>query len=102
MRRSPVGSLPLATVGMAMAINVVSYLDRVCMSVAGPFISKEFGFTATQLGWVFGIFSLSYAIMQAPWGMLADRFGGSKIVAQAMLGWSASQRLRQLLITCPH
>jgi ACS family glucarate transporter-like MFS transporter len=101
MRRSVVANLPLATVAMAMTINFVSYLDRVCMSVAGPFIRKEFGFTATQLGWVFGIFSLSYALMQAPWGMLADRLDGRKIVAPAMLGWSAFTALTATTYSLP-
>lgn len=89
MRLNTTCKLPLATVGMAMVINFISYLDRVCMSVAGPGIRKEFGFTATQLGWIFGVFSLSYALLQAPWGVLADRLGGRRIVAQAMFGWSA-------------
>jgi MFS family permease len=89
MRGAARNNLPTVTIGLAMAINFVSYLDRVCMSVAGPEIRKEFGFTATQFGWIFGVFSLSYALLQAPWGMLADRFGGRAIVAQAMCGWSA-------------
>lgn len=88
MQPSSRRNLPITTIGMATAINFVSYLDRVCMSVAGPLITKEFGFTPTQLGWVFGIFSLSYALLQVPWGMVADKFGGRKIVAQAMCGWS--------------
>jgi MFS family permease len=57
--------------------------------VAGPFIRKEFGLTVTQLGWAFGVFSFSYALMQAPSGIVADRLGGGKIVAPAMFGWSA-------------
>jgi ACS family glucarate transporter-like MFS transporter len=75
-------------VALAVAVNLVSYLDRVSISVAAPALRSEFGFTPLQMGQVFSAFSLSYAIFQAPWGAAADRFGARAIVTLGILGWS--------------
>ena len=76
-------------VGLAMAINMLCYTDRVCIAVAGPRIRSELGLSQAQLGLVFSIFFLAYAAAQAPWGMLADRFGSRGIVTAAIFCWSA-------------
>ena len=55
-------------VGLAMAINMLCYTDRVCIAVAGPSIRSELGLSQAQLGLVFSIFFLAYAVAQAPWG----------------------------------
>ena len=64
-------------------------MDRVCISVAAPAMRDEFGFTATEMGLVFSIFSLAYFLFLTPWGMLADRFGARGIVTLAIFWWSA-------------
>ncbi len=76
-------------VGLAMGINMLCYTDRVCIAVAGPKIRSELGLTQSQLGLVFSVFFLAYAVTQAPWGMLADRYGSRRIVAGAIVCWSA-------------
>jgi MFS family permease len=40
-----------------------------------PDISREFGFTPTQKGYIFSSFSLAYALFEIPSGWLGDRFG---------------------------
>ena len=75
-------------VGLAMTINMLCYTDRVCIAVAGPQIRSELGLSQAQMGLVFSIFFLAYAVAQAPWGMLADRFGSRGIVTAAILCWS--------------
>ncbi len=50
---------------------------------------QEFGFSPTQMGLVYSIFSLSYFLGQTPWGMLADRHGARGLVTVAIIGWSA-------------
>lgn len=73
---------------LSLLINMVCYTDRVCIAVAGPEMRREFQLSQTEMGFVFSIFSLSYALGQTPWGMLADRFGSRGIVAFAIAGWS--------------
>src|SRR5437588_584715 len=75
-------------VGLAMGINMLCYTDRVCVAVAGPRIRSDLGLSQAQLGLVFSIFFLAYAAAQAPWGMLADRFGSRGIVTAAIFCWS--------------
>src|SRR5205814_1302686 len=70
-----------SVVALALLLNVVSYTDRACISVVGPNLRSTFGLSPTELGLVFGSFSLSYALLQAPWGALADRKGSRGIVA---------------------
>ena len=47
-------------------ITFVSYMDRVNLSVAVPFIMKEFHFTKIEIGLMQTAFFLGYAIMQIP------------------------------------
>ena len=42
----------------------ISYIDRVNIAVAGPFIRQEMGLTTVQLGLVFSAFAYPYAAMQ--------------------------------------
>ena len=78
-----------AIVALAVACNVVSYLDRACISVAAPAIRAEFRLSPTQMGSVFSIFSLAYFLFLTPWGMAADRFGARGLVTIAVFWWSA-------------
>ena len=76
-------------VALALAVNMVCYTDRVCISVAAPGMRAEMGLSPTQMGFVFSIFSLSYFLGQTPWGALADRRGARGLVTMAILGWSS-------------
>src|SRR4026208_2007812 len=68
------------------ALSVLSYCDRTAISIAGPTLIKEFGFSETQMGSVFSVFILSYALFMFPGGWLADRFGPRLILALTSMG----------------
>jgi MFS family permease len=74
---------------LALLIDMMSYMDRVCIAVAGPSIEEQFALSKSQMGAVFSIFSLAYFLGQTPWGMVADRLGARGIVTAAILWWSA-------------
>ncbi|MEZ5360925.1 MAG: MFS transporter [Bryobacterales bacterium] len=74
---------------LALLVDMTSYMDRVCISVAAPALEQEFSLSKAQMGWVFSIFSLAYFLGQTPWGMLADKLGARKIVTGAIVWWSA-------------
>jgi MFS transporter, ACS family, glucarate transporter len=78
-----------SVIALAVLIDMMSYMSRVCISVAAPGIRQEFGFSPSQVGLIFSIFSLSYFLFQTFWGALADRFGARGIVSLAILWWSA-------------
>lgn len=69
--------------------SIVSFMDRMVMSSAVPFIAKDFGLSPLQSGVLMSVFFVGYAIAQAPGGLLADRFGVRRVTAFAMLWWSA-------------
>lgn len=67
---------------------VVLYMDRSCMSIAGPVMMKHFNWTATEYGLVSTAFFIGYGCTQILGGWLADRFGGGKVVIIGALWWS--------------
>lgn len=69
--------------------SIVSFMDRMVMSAAVPFIGKDFGLSAFESGILMSVFFAGYAIAQVPGGMLADRFGVRRVTTVAMLWWSA-------------
>src|SRR6266566_9347357 len=68
----------------------ILYIDRVNISVAGPFMRKEMGLSPTQLGVIFSAFAYSYAFMQIPGGWLADKFGPRASLAVLSALWSVA------------
>ena len=69
-------------------LSIITYLDRVCMSVAGPRIQDEFSLGPEQWGLVTGAFAIAYALFEIPSGYLADRFGARAMLVRIVLWWS--------------
>jgi MFS family permease len=73
----------------AFALSVVTYLDRVCIATAATPIREELHLTTVQMGWIFSVFTLAYAIFEIPSGWLGDRIGPRKVLTRIVLWWSA-------------
>ena len=85
-KAKPFGSqLRKALIVYVFLIIAMSYLDRVNLSIAGPTVQKEFGFTDVQLGYIFSALWCGYALFQVPGGRLADRFGPRRVLTLGML-----------------
>lgn len=69
-----------AVVALMCLLSAISYFDRTIMSIAGPTIMREFGFSEVAMGTVFSAALLSYTILMAAGGWLADRFGGRLVL----------------------
>jgi MFS family permease len=67
---------------------VITYLDRVCISVAGPRIQDALHIDALHWGWVTGIFTVSYAAFEIPSGVMGDRLGPRRVLTRIVLWWS--------------
>jgi MFS transporter, ACS family, glucarate transporter len=72
----------------AVTLAIIQYIDRVCISKAMPSIQKELGFTNVQIGYIFGAFTLAYALFEIPGGWLGDKFGPRKVLLRVVLWWS--------------
>jgi MFS family permease len=70
-------------------LSVITYLDRVCISIAGPRMQEALRLDPQQWGWVTGAFTLSYALFEIPGGMLGDRVGPRRVLTRIVLWWSA-------------
>ena len=73
---------------LLFVISLVTYIDRVNISVAGKEMMPALGLTPVQLGSVFSAFTLGYALFQIPGGWLGDRWGSRKVLTLAVLWWS--------------
>src|SRR5215470_311535 len=69
-------------------LAIITFLDRVCISVAGPRIQDSLDITPSAWGWVVGIFSLSYSLFEIPSGYLGDRIGPRRVLTRIVLWWS--------------
>ena len=73
---------------LAIALAMLSYVQRVAISQATGPISHDLHISKQQMGLIFGAFGLSYALFEIPMGLLGDRLGIKRVLAQIVLGWS--------------
>ncbi|WP_277980287.1 MFS transporter [Sphingomonas phyllosphaerae] len=68
---------------------MITYMDRVVISVTGPMIQQEYGIGDRAWGWVLGVFQIGYALFQIPGGWLGDRFGPRRVLTAVVVWWSS-------------
>src|SRR5712692_7958433 len=86
--RSSATSVRWLMMGMVTATTILTYLDRLNLSIAGKYIQDEFAIPLKTMGWIFSAFLLGYALSQIPGGYLADRYGPRKVLVAAISWWS--------------
>src|SRR6266849_2473330 len=75
--------------GFAFLLAVVTYLDRVCISAAAPYIMNDLHLTVLQMSVVFSAFTLAYSLFEIPSGWLGDVKGPRRVLTRIVLWWSA-------------
>jgi MFS transporter, ACS family, glucarate transporter len=70
------------------AVAIITYLDRVCIAVAGPRMQHDLNFSPAAWGWVVGIFAFAYAVFEIPTGSLADNYGSRRVLTRIVIWWS--------------
>jgi len=76
-------------VGLLILLFAITYLDRVCISVAGPRMQEDLGIDPIGWGWVTGVFTLAYCLFEIPTGLMGDRLGPRRVLTRIVLWWSA-------------
>jgi MFS transporter, ACS family, glucarate transporter len=94
LRTGPVIAAPESRARVTVAwftflLAFVTYLDRVCISAAAPYITDELHLTTSQMGVALSAFALAYAVFEIPSGWLADMIGPRKVLTRIVLWWSA-------------
>ena len=82
------GGVRSKILGFAATLAIITYVDRVCISQAAPFIQRDLGLTATEMGLAFSAFAWAYAIFEIPGGWLGDRIGPRKVLMRVVVLWS--------------
>jgi MFS family permease len=74
---------------MLVLLSVITYMDRICISVLETPIKKDLGIDNAGWGWVLSAFLLGYGIFEIPTGALGDFVGQRKILTRIVVWWSA-------------
>ena len=80
---------------------LLSFLDRMVITIALPFIGEDLNLNATSQGLLLSMFFAGYALFQIPGGMLSDKFGFRRVVAVAISWWSVFTSLTGLMFSYP-
>ena len=72
----------------AVTLAVITYIDRVAISVSVPFIRQDLGLSPAQMGWALAAFGWAYAVFEIPGGWLGDRIGPRKVLMRIVIWWS--------------
>ena len=75
--------------GLLILLFAITYIDRVCISVAGPRMQEDLDLDPVRWGWVTAMFGLSYCLFEIPTGALGDRIGPRRVLTRVVLWWSA-------------
>lgn len=73
---------------LVFVVSVITFVDRVNISIAARLMIPEYGLTQVQMGTIFSAFVLGYMIGFLPGGWLADRYGSRRTLGVALIVWS--------------
>ena len=71
-----------------VALAAVTYMDRVCISITAPHISRDLGLSDIQMSLVFSAFTLAYGLFEIPTGWWGDRIGTRRVLTRIVAWWS--------------
>jgi ACS family glucarate transporter-like MFS transporter len=88
-------------VGLLSLLAIITYLDRVCIAVAGPRMQDSLHISPQEWGWVTSLFFVSYAAFEIPTGALGDRIGPRRVLTRIVTWWSAFTSLTGIVSSYP-
>jgi sugar phosphate permease len=65
---------------------MITYIERVCIFNAAPFIRRNLGLSVNQMGCVFSIFAVACSILEMPFGCLCDRYRDHAFASRGVTG----------------
>jgi ACS family glucarate transporter-like MFS transporter len=74
--------------GFAFGLAIITYLDRICISAAAPYIMRDLGLTVLEMSLVFSAFTLAYSLFEVPTGWMGDVMGPRRVLTRVVLWWS--------------
>jgi ACS family glucarate transporter-like MFS transporter len=101
MNSARMRSIHWLILALLFGTSVVTYIDRVNISVAARQMMPAFGLTPQEMGLVFSAFVVGYALFQIPGGWLADRWGARIVLTVALIWWSICTALTAFIAASP-
>jgi sugar phosphate permease len=92
-----IARIQLFAVSTLAVAGIINYIDRGSLAIANTTIRADLGISATRMGVLLSVFSMSYAISQLPMGLLLDRLGERIVLGAGMFLWSATQAATGLI-----
>ena len=86
---------------LLLLISIITYIDRVNISVTARQMMPSLGLTEMQMGPIFSAFVFGYALFQIPGGWLGDRWGARRVLTLAVVWWSIFTALTAIAPTLP-
>ncbi len=77
-----------AVVGVLVLAALVAYIDRQVVAIVVDPMKADLGVNDAQIGWLYGVFAVFYAIAALPIAWLADRKSRKFIIAAGIFFWS--------------
>lgn len=77
-----------AVIAALFVLSLITYIDRAAISSAKGPMALDLSLTDTEMGMVFSVFALGYALAQIPAGWIADRYGPRIALASFVIAWS--------------
>ncbi len=76
-------------IAFAVAVSIITYIDRVALSLSRGRVAADLHLTDREMGAVFTAFGFAYALFEIPSGFLGDRLGPRKVLMRIVIWWSA-------------
>jgi ACS family D-galactonate transporter-like MFS transporter len=89
----PADPIPRRRWGIGVLLGsgiLVSFLDRINLSVAAPQLQKVFDLGPADLGFLLSAYSWTYAALQIPMGLVVDRLGVTRVGRWGSLLWTVA------------
>ncbi|MGA2539128.1 MAG: MFS transporter [Terracidiphilus sp.] len=86
-----IAGIQVAAVVILSISGIINYIDRGSLAIANTTIRDDLHISATRMGVLLSVFSLTYAFCQLPVGALLDRFGERRVLGAGMFLWSLTQ-----------
>jgi ACS family hexuronate transporter-like MFS transporter len=84
--------------GLLFASTVINYLDRQTLSVLGPFLKQDYGWTNEDYALVVIAFRVAYSIGQTVWGRILDRIGTRRGLTITVVWYSLAAMLTSFAV----
>jgi MFS transporter, ACS family, glucarate transporter len=72
----------------AVTLSIITYIDRVALSLSRGRVAADLHLTDTQMGFVFAAFAFAYAAFEIPSGYMGDRLGPRRVLMRIVIWWS--------------